>query len=696
MDRIIGDSILTDLEGPKMSAQMQRSLRYSSQVASNRGLLFGLLLGLLLGAVGLGRPALRQQRRVPVVAVPAPVQPKLSDLVSATGSRLAERQQRKRQVPVVAAPAPVQAIPKLSDLVSATGSRLAEGQQRNGGQAFAETPPQRLEARRPVRGGDKSNSIIVWVCLGKPLIRDQLSLELGTRVGKVVRLLAAAHEQPNAICFCGGEIDSGPMTAAASAQPLVSSAPLAYSFFRTAVEAQALGSCLTDVRFIVEPRSPKVRDGVLAAAMQIRQTLRERNEVSARAASAAASAASAAGSDCGAAAAAAAAVNSKAPPPSVHVTLVATDHTLQRLVDIENLTPRDSPLRPLRDLGAQITFEHVADPYSYSRSVDAKRQARHVRLSEQLCVTLANLRGVEASTDLLHAENANLLSGVRRQLNEELWELLPTGMQRPRELHSPLTRGSRGYGDGVNQPTGAQQTCEVACVEAAVSCLGKAQDALEPMLNDPIGGRRKVSDAALCQAQECLAAAISALRLTDPDRPISTDEWLSLVNGGVLTDCPVARTEAAAAASAVGRRRRDLAEATARAERVAERAAAMKKADEKAAAEKAEQDKAAAAWLVKVQTPSKRRAKVPMPVRTAQPQPEPEKSQAAEEQVPKEHATEDGRKEPAALAQEHDEEHADNKHATGARATAEHVAELVEEHAADSEDVSAVSVSEQL
>ena len=696
MDRIIGDSILSDLEEPKMSAQMQRSLRYSSQVASNRGLLFGLLLGLLLGAVGLGRPALRQQRRVPVVAVPAPVQPKLSDLVSATGSRLAERQQRKRKVPVVAAPAPVQAIPKLSDLVSATGSRLAEGQQRNGGQAFAETPPQRLEARRPVRGGDKSNSIIVWVCLGKPLIRDQLSLELGTRVGKVVRLLAAAHEQPNAICFCGGEIDSGPMTAAASAQPLVSSAPLAYSFFRTAVEAQALGSCLTDVRFIVEPRSPKVRDGVLAAAMQIRQTLRERNEVSARAASAAASAASAAGSDCGAAAAAAAAVKSKAPPPSVHVTLVATDHTLQRLVDIENLTPRDSPLRPLRDLGAQITFEHVADPYSYSRSVDAKRQARHVRLSEQLCVTLANLRGVEASTDLLHAENANLLSGVRRQLNEELWELLPTGMQRPRELHSPLTRGSRGYGDGVNQPTGAQQTCEVACVEAAVSCLGKAQDALEPMLNDPIGGRRKVSDAALCQAQECLAAAISALRLTDPDRPISTDEWLSLVNGGVLTDCPVARTEAAAAASAVGRRRRDLAEATARAERVAERAAAMKKADEKAAAEKAEQDKAAAAWLVKVQTPSKRRAKVPMPVRTAQPQPEPEKSQAAEEQVPKEHATEDGRKEPAALAQEHDEEHADNKHATGARATAEHVAELVEEHAADSEDVSAVSVSEQL
>ena len=122
----------------------------------------------------------------------------------------------------------------------------------------------------------------------------------------------------------------------------------------------------------------------------------------------------------------------------------------------------------------------------------------------------------------------------------------------------------------------------------------------------------------------------------------------------------------------------------------------MKKADEKAAAEKAEQDKAAAAWLVKVQTPSKRRAKVPMPVRTAQPQPEPEKSQAAEEQVPKEHATEDGRKEPAALAQEHDEEHADNKHATAARATAEHVAELVEEHAADSEDVSAVSVSEQL
>jgi hypothetical protein len=566
-----------------------------------------------------------------------------------------------RQATVVAAQAPVQAIPKLSDLVSATGSRLAEGQQRNGRQAFVETPPQRLEARRPVRGSDKNSSIIVWMCLGKPLIRDQLSLELGTRVGKVVRLLAAAHEQPNAICFCGGEIDSGPMTAAASAQPLVSSAPLAYSFFRTAAEAQALGSCLTDVRFIVEPRSPKVRDGVLAAAMQIRQTLRERSEATARAASAAASAASAAGADGGAAAAAAAAVKSKASPPSILVRLVATDHTLQRLVDIENLTPRDSPLRPLRDLGAQIAYEHVADPYSYSRSVDAKRQARHVRLSEQLCVTLANLRGVEASTDLLHAENANLLSGVRRQLNEELWELLPTGMQRPL-LHSPLTRGSRGYGDGANQPAAAQQTCEVACVEAAVSCLGKAQDALEPMLNDPIGGRRKVSDAALRQAQECLAAAISALRLTDPDRPISTDEWLNLVNGGVLTDCPVARTEATAAASAVGRRRRDLAEATARAERVAERAAAMKTADEKAAAEKVEQDKAAAAWLAKAQTPSKRRAKVPMPVRTAQPRPEPEKGRAAEEQV--------------------------KKHATAAHAPVEHVAA--------SEDVSAESVSEQL
>jgi len=301
----------------------------------------------------------------------------------------------------------------------------------------------------------------------------------------------------------------------------VSSSGLAYSFFRTAAEAQSLGAETASVRFVVEPRSAKTRDGVLATAIAVRELIRQGLPTSG-------------GGD-----------GSGAPPP-VFVRVVSTDHLLQRLSDIEELTPVESPLRPLRDLGADIAYEHVSDPYSYSACPDAKRQARHVRLSEQLCAVLANLRGVAASTDLLHPDNGVRLAEVKTRLSKELWELLPSRGGH-RASHSPLTRGSRGsstadkYGnkDADLAAVAREQTCELVCVETAVGALGKAQDALGPLLADPIRGR--ISPEALRIAQDGIASAVAALRQTDPDRPISTEEWLALANGETLRDCPVAR-----------------------------------------------------------------------------------------------------------------------------------------------------------
>ena len=436
---------------------------------------------------------------------------------------------------------PPRSVPNLQDIMSASSSRLADGQIRR---ASLYVQEQRRVERLSRESGDiPDGALVAWMCLGKRPIRDQMSLEMGTRVGALSRLVTTSSERPDLICFCGGDLDAAGgssylLPSVEEPPPMVSASRLAYSFFRTAMEEQGRDAELSHTRYIVEPRAT-VRDGVLTVASALRDMQMRR-------------AAAAAGAPAGGAYGAVGVPPYEGTSPPTFVRLVATDHLLMRLSDMEALTPRDSPLRPLHDLGAEIAYEHVREPWSYSPDATVKRQARHVRLAESIGVVLANLRGVAVATDFLHPDNARTLADVRVRLSDELWKLMPGGASAGGAsagggayaggayAGGAYAATSGGYGGYEGDAGGLERGgCELECLEAAVASLGRATELLSPLLAEPLTGR--VSDATLEGAREALLGAVGALKRTDPDRPLTTREWIALARGRELTCCPLAR-----------------------------------------------------------------------------------------------------------------------------------------------------------
>ena len=354
---------------------------------------------------------------------------------------------------------PQRQLPSLADLLS--GSALSFGNEIN------DSP-----VAGPMSAHDEvtaPHALTVWMILGKRAIRDQMSLELASRVGCAIRLLYNSRERPHIVTFCGGGLGvASPYSSdvGRTAPPLLSASQLAYSFFRSSIEARSLDTG-EEVRYVVEP-SPKVRDGVLATAVAVRAELRQWHMHNGGAAG---------------------------PPPQVIVRIISTDHHVQRLVEMEGRTPLHSPLRPLHDLGCQIAYEHVADPYSYSANAAARRHARHVRLGEELCVMLANLRGVEASTDFLHPDNGRRLADIRGRLRQELLALLPDHSG----ARSPMAQAMHGDGGLSGRADFVSSRHELEFLEGAVTSLGRAQKTLTPLVADPIGG--VLDPAALMDAQ---------------------------------------------------------------------------------------------------------------------------------------------------------------------------------------------------
>ena len=231
-------------------------------------------------------------------------------------------------------------------------------------------------------GATDVKPLSAWLILVKPLVRDQLTLEVGMRVSSAVRLLRT-RAPPDVMVFCGGGLGEPPASAERRkpTPSVLSSAALAYHIFRTAAEAQ--GWDVSRVRFIVEEHSG-AREGALSASIALRSKLRSAQRMRATAAIHRAAA-------------------SPSPPPPIEVTVISTGHHLQRLRDIDTLTPRQSCLGPLHDLSASISCQPAPDPYSFSADADERRQRRHVRLADKLAVLLVNLQGLETHTEFLCA-----------------------------------------------------------------------------------------------------------------------------------------------------------------------------------------------------------------------------------------------------------------------------------------------------
>lgn len=340
------------------------------------------------------------------------------------------------------------------------------------------------------------DTLSAWVLPGKPAIRDQITLELAARVSAAIHLVAT-EGAPDMICFCGGEADS--MGGATGAdQPTVppteslSSASLCYHTFVAACEAQQLD--VSSVHFIIEGHR-ETRQGVLSVAIALRQRLFKAQHTGD-------------GDDlrgthvCDAA----------APLPTLLVTLISTDHALHRLRAVEALTPRLSPVAPLRDLHASVEFVPVASPYALSTDGSVRRQAHHLRMIDELEVVLANLRGIAAHTDCLHAENSHRLEDVR----------------------SYLDKAVEGLGEGASAAAAAADDvarCEHQCVAGAAADVSRVQQCLQPLLADPVHGT--ITTAALQEAYLGLSTAVAALKLVDPDRPCTPDEIMQLLDGNL-------------------------------------------------------------------------------------------------------------------------------------------------------------------
>jgi len=416
--------------------------------------------------------------------------------------------------------------PTLADLVSHSSTRLQASSGLGGDRR--RRPVEKL--RSPVK--DNVPALVAWIVFCKDPVRDQLSLETATRVGASVRLLSSCKERPDIVCFCGGGLEGGPDGFGRRSRGIVGSSALAFSLFRMGAEAQAAD--ISRVKLVVEGL-PKARDGVLATAVSLRESIRLRcGRLGQRAIDGAA-------------------VDS----PPIRVRMISTDSHLQRLADMEELSPRHSPLRPLHDLSVEIAYEHVANPLARDAKADTARQARHIRQSEHIAVVLLNLKGVMERSSSLHHDNARRLSDVRKCLTDDLFSLMPThGGERA--LRAPLDRGiGNGYAHGYaygyahGHMSGAQSsstgemddgevgerdggeregTCEIECLEVAISNVGKAISLLSPLSNDPLYAR--LTDDEVSRAIRCLSTAATELQRLDPDRPASPAEWMQVALGG--------------------------------------------------------------------------------------------------------------------------------------------------------------------
>ena len=280
----------------------------------------------------------------------------------------------------------------------------------------------------------------------------------------------------------------------------VTGASLAYSFFRSCVEAQRIDLSATEL--LLHRESGRLRDGHLTALP----------------------------SACAAGCRATTTARPRRPPLldraascSGSATTTPSHRGARRCAAL----PRGAPATR----GSLVSY-----PYSYSSEATTWRRARHIVLAEQLQVLRLNLNGMlegAGQAEFLQPENYRRLKTIHATLAEELLADVAPRPQRPHALEEHLTE---------HRPLGARREATAAAhaaprynaeqmvVEQAAARLGKLQVLLKPLADDPIHGMMKIPAAELRDAAELLGSVVDGLRQADPDRPIKPDEWLRLLS----------------------------------------------------------------------------------------------------------------------------------------------------------------------
>ena len=235
----------------------------------------------------------------------------------------------------LASPPPPPRLPtrSLQDMMGTVNSRLRAQPLGWDGSSNELAAPPRSTERQPFsrRWASEAPPAVAaaWVVVCKPLVRGQMTLEHAARVHAAVRMLSNGQtEVPSIICFCGGEL----MECVGVDRWLAASA--GYSFFCAAAEAQ--GVDLSSTTLIVETQTAMLADGLLEAAVKLRGAAAE-----------IARAGGGGGVDGGHGGGGGGGRGGMVLAPML-MRLFWTDHKLQRLRDIESLSPSRAPPRKSR------------------------------------------------------------------------------------------------------------------------------------------------------------------------------------------------------------------------------------------------------------------------------------------------------------------------------------------------------------
>ena len=387
----------------------------------------------------------------------------------------------------------------------------------------------------------------VAVVFGKPLVRDQITVEYSSRIRTLARLFKDNPLfRPSIICFTG-------CTAAGNH---VADADAGFIFFRHMCEAQGID--LDGVEVLIDSISQNEADAVYRVTEDVRSTYVPR-------------------------------WLDAAPIPdgddekkiTVHFSLISTEYHLCNLNDVHQRSPRQSLLKPIETMSGDSSggrprhlednqlygfgspgsgndvfyddltdrgdtynplmgrrtrpkstqelkgivksswsFQYATYPFLYAQDEAVVFLGKCYLLSEELMPLLVNMKGVVEEEEFFQRDNYLMVASIRRSLVSKVESL-----QKP---HLGVKRALKRYIESEGMGSGSKGLKDLNSVlEGALLSLGRCVDLVRPagLLVSSVPSEN------WNKALRSLEHSMSEIRrVCDPDRPLRPTEWGKLVD----------------------------------------------------------------------------------------------------------------------------------------------------------------------
>jgi len=376
------------------------------------------------------------------------------------------------------------------------------------------------------------------------LVRDQVTVEYGSRIRTLVRLFKEEPEfRPSLVIFCGG----------VSYGNHVSDADAGYIFFRHMCEAQNID--LDGVGIFIDSQSTNDEEAVLNVIDEVRMnyvppwleispsmenfsdefndgSIGQRKKI------------------------------------NVHFTFISTEYHLCNINDIHHRSPQQSLLIGMELMGEEFknpthqnsspihtendhlrnghngydihdnyvpdylvpcglveaswSFQYATYPYICAKDDAVVFLGKCYLLGEELVPLLMNMKGVVEQKEFFQRDNYLMLASIRRSLVNHVEELhKPNNMLKTRlNMHSRNLQGLDPH---------LMTKDVVSILEGALLSLGRCVDLVKPAGLHVSSVTKNDWERAL----RALEHSMSQIRyICDPDRPLRPNEWEELMNDG--------------------------------------------------------------------------------------------------------------------------------------------------------------------